>query len=526
MEMRTKNGNDCLNKVKMNYLNEFKRANILLPDKIISDKGSFSILLDEIAFEVNFLKDELLRKGIIGVDCEEDRDNEKKEMEDKENEEDEDIKEFELEEEYEEDDENDNFELNKYSKEDIEFIISHSNKTEIKKSKETKKNQSSSMKLKVRKTNIKEHLSDILLNSEKYNLVSNKIKITNISLLFMTECGLFVTCRACNKAHFNITVKALYYKSTLLYNSTICSICNSVFYVIIKPEINHIENLYIISEVFSYNCRVNYYLPSFFEGTCDDCGFNSLSNQHDGNENDYDNHHDLNHKGNNPIPNSNNTNDMNNISNTTKRIYHQDKILYKNTIPNITYYSKCPICFKNNSMNIGNVYIIKKTILASRYLDYINTITDKISSIPIENSTKIEMKRNVFSIHEPGKSLSLKGSCIHFKNSHRWFRFPCCNRIYPCPVCHSLNEEHDVKFALTCICGNCSYEQLQDNTKCDNCSSYLSDKFKPKSLFWEGGKGQEDKSKMSKNDNHKFTGINKTISRKRLEKEKEKEKKK
>jgi hypothetical protein len=38
----------------------------------------------------------------------------------------------------------------------------------------------------------------------------------------------------------------------------------------------------------------------------------------------------------------------------------------------------------------------------------------------------------------------------------------------------------------------------------------------PETLFWEGGKGCRDKTKMSNKDNHKFRGSNlKTISNKK-----------
>ena len=38
-----------------------------------------------------------------------------------------------------------------------------------------------------------------------------------------------------------------------------------------------------------------------------------------------------------------------------------------------------------------------------------------------------------------GKPLPQKGACKHYKLSHRWLRFPCCARAYPCAVCHELD---------------------------------------------------------------------------------------
>ena len=40
--------------------------------------------------------------------------------------------------------------------------------------------------------------------------------------------------------------------------------------------------------------------------------------------------------------------------------------------------------------------------------------------------------------------------------------------------------------------------------------------------FWEGGKGMRNKALMSSKDSHKFKGIYKTISKKKVKKESEK----
>ena len=45
-----------------------------------------------------------------------------------------------------------------------------------------------------------------------------------------------------------------------------------------------------------------------------------------------------------------------------------------------------------------------------------------------------------------GNPLPKNGSCKHYKNSHRYFRFPCCGKGYPCDECHNDNErEHDMQ---------------------------------------------------------------------------------
>lgn len=37
--------------------------------------------------------------------------------------------------------------------------------------------------------------------------------------------------------------------------------------------------------------------------------------------------------------------------------------------------------------------------------------------------------------------------------------------------------------------------------------------------YWEGGKGTRNQASMSSRDNHKFSGLNKTISRRKIKKE-------
>ena len=47
---------------------------------------------------------------------------------------------------------------------------------------------------------------------------------------------------------------------------------------------------------------------------------------------------------------------------------------------------------------------------------------------------------------EPGKPLPANGTCKHYGKSYRWFRFPCCGRVYPCDVCHEekKGDKHEL----------------------------------------------------------------------------------
>ncbi|XP_034391653.1 uncharacterized protein si:dkey-24l11.2 isoform X2 [Cyclopterus lumpus] len=114
---------------------------------------------------------------------------------------------------------------------------------------------------------------------------------------------------------------------------------------------------------------------------------------------------------------------------------------------------------------------------------------------------------------QKGKALPEKGGCKHYKQSHRWLRFPCCGRAYPCDVCHDQDQDHPMELANRMICGYCAKEQPFSNGKpCISCGSMMTRG--ARSSHWEGGLGCRNKVKMSRNDRHKYANTNKTISRK------------
>ena len=110
-----------------------------------------------------------------------------------------------------------------------------------------------------------------------------------------------------------------------------------------------------------------------------------------------------------------------------------------------------------------------------------------------------------------GQPLPDSGTCKHYKNSHRWIRFPCCGRAFPCDVCHDEQTGHMSEWGKTMICGFCSREISCATNPCP-CGKYL---FKAKSSqYWEGGKGCRDVKRLSRKDSHKYTNSKtKTVSR-------------
>ncbi|KAF9957818.1 hypothetical protein BGZ65_001843, partial [Modicella reniformis] len=116
-----------------------------------------------------------------------------------------------------------------------------------------------------------------------------------------------------------------------------------------------------------------------------------------------------------------------------------------------------------------------------------------------------------------GEPLPRKGVCDHYKKSRRWFRFPCCSKIYPCPVCHdeSEAESHEHEYAKRMICGHCSREQAISDKPCV-CGESPIKSSGGSGAFWEGGQGMRDRTRMSHKDPRKHMGSNKTVSKKQV----------
>ncbi|RMZ92392.1 hypothetical protein DV736_g378, partial [Chaetothyriales sp. CBS 134916] len=106
-----------------------------------------------------------------------------------------------------------------------------------------------------------------------------------------------------------------------------------------------------------------------------------------------------------------------------------------------------------------------------------------------------------------GTPLPNFGKCAHYRKSHRWFRFSCCQKVYPCDKCHDeqVQDEgtkHPNEHANRMICGYCSREQNYRPDDCGIC--YASLVGRKGGGFWEGGKGTRDRVKMSRNDPRKY----------------------
>ncbi|RFU75798.1 hypothetical protein TARUN_6456 [Trichoderma arundinaceum] len=125
-------------------------------------------------------------------------------------------------------------------------------------------------------------------------------------------------------------------------------------------------------------------------------------------------------------------------------------------------------------------------------------------SLPPPSATGLRRKQEKLGLHA-GEQLPERGTCTHYRKSFRWFRFSCCNRVHKCDKCHDKAEDHINEWANRMICGWCSREQNYSVEECRFCGrSVISKRGKG---FWEGGKGNRDKTTMRKRDTRKYKRI-------------------
>lgn len=99
----------------------------------------------------------------------------------------------------------------------------------------------------------------------------------------------------------------------------------------------------------------------------------------------------------------------------------------------------------------------------------------------------------------PGEALPGNGTCKHYGKSYRWFRFSCCQSLYPCDICHDEQSGHKSLIANKMVCGFCSKEQsVKKECECGK------NTVKKNTQFWEGGKGNRDKATMNRRDSKKY----------------------
>ena len=319
-------------------------------------------------------------------------------------------------------------------------------------------------------------IKNILNLGERYQVNLNGVQLNNISIVQISNVKLLLKCAKCKKVAFESKYMKLNKQKNVFYLGTVCPRCQNEIFSVFISDFIHQNNLTNAGVCYISGGIVIDYLPSIYNLECEKCG-------------------------------------------QSKTIKLRTGCLHSND-------SNCRKCniklnFVILSANISNIFISDLKHLSDIKINFFEKFNFAIKDdINLDNYVKKYDK-----IIQEGKELPDFGACKHYKHSLRWFRFSCCNKIFPCDICHDEASDHNSEFAKTILCGFCACEQSSSNKLCQKCGKLFS-KSEGGKKFWEGGKGCRDPRFMNARDSHKFTGLYKTISRRQQKKNQNQPKKK
>ena len=308
-------------------------------------------------------------------------------------------------------------------------------------------------------------IKNILNFGDKYQVNLGGVQINNISIVQISNIKLLLKCNKCKKVAFESQYIKFNKQKNIFYLGTTCPRCQNEIFSIFISDFIHQNNLTNAGVCYITGGSVIDFLPSLFNLDCAKC-------------------------------------------NQSKTLKLRTGCLHSND-------SNCRKCntklnFYVLTANISQIYISDLKYLADCKIVNFEKFNFAIKDdINLDNYVKKYDK-----VIQEGKELPDCGACKHYKHSLRWFRFSCCNKVYPCDLCHDEISDHTCEYAKTIICGFCSNEQSANNKVCSKCGKMFT-KSEGGKKFWEGGKGCTKKEFMSSRDSHKYTGINKTISRRK-----------
>ena len=308
-------------------------------------------------------------------------------------------------------------------------------------------------------------IKNILNFGDKYQVNLSGVQLTNISIVQISHIKLLLKCSKCKKVAFDSKYMKFNKQKNIFYLGTTCPRCQNEIFSIFISDFIHQHNLTNAGVCYITGGTVIDYLPSMYNLECEKCG-------------------------------------------QSKTVKLRTGCLHSND-------ANCRKCntklnFVIFSANISNVFVADLKHLAdikiTNFEKYTFAIKDDIN---LDNYVKKFDK-----VIQEGKELPDFGACKHYKYSLRWFRFSCCNKVFPCDICHDETSDHNCESAKTILCGFCAKEQSASNKVCSKCGKMFT-KSEGGKKFWEGGKGCRNPQFMGTRDSHKYTGLNKTISRKK-----------
>ena len=308
-------------------------------------------------------------------------------------------------------------------------------------------------------------IKNILNFGDKYQVNLKGVQLNNISIVQICQIKLLLKCSKCKKVAFDSKYMKLNKLKNVFYLGTRCPRCQNEIFSIFISDFIHQNNLTNAGVCYITGGNVIDFLPSMYNLECEKCGQN-------------------------------------------KTIKLRTGCLHSND-------SNCRKCntklnFVILSASISNIFVSDLKDLADIKIINFEKFTFAIKDdINLDNYVKKYDK-----VIQEGKELPDYGACKHYKYSLRWFRFSCCNKVFPCDICHDETSDHNNEYAKTILCGFCASEQSASNKLCSKCGKMFT-KSEGGKKFWEGGKGCRNPQFMGTRDSHKYTGLNKTISRKK-----------
>jgi len=179
----------------------------------------------------------------------------------------------------------------------------------------------------------------------------------------------------------------------------------------------------------------------------------------------------------------------------------------RNIGPGYQKQSKCTGCSTKLNLAVDDVALLGRDVEKWRLVA--EEEGDKLNSRKqLQEARRMEKGLGI----KVGTPLPDKGGCKHYSKAYRWLRFPCCGRAFPCDVCHDEQTDHMHEWATKMLCGLCSQEQPFTKDSCTHCGASQN---KSKGGYWEGGEGCRDRTKMAKDDPHKYKGLSKPNPKKK-----------
>ena len=308
-------------------------------------------------------------------------------------------------------------------------------------------------------------IKNILNFGDKYQVNLLGAQINNISIIQISHIKLLLKCSKCKKVAFESKYMKFNKQKNIFYLGTKCPRCQNDIFSIFISDFIHQNNLTNAGVCYITGGNVIDYLPSMYNLECEKCG-------------------------------------------QSKTIKLRTGCLHSND-------ANCRKCNTKLNFIILSANISSLNISDLKELADIKIVNFEKYTFAIKDDINLDnyVKKFDKAIQE-GKPLPDFGACKHYKYSLRWFRFGCCNKLFPCDVCHDETSDHNCEYAKTILCGFCACEQSQSNKVCSKCGKMFT-KSEGGKKFWEGGKGCRNPQFMGTRDSHKYTGLNKTISRRK-----------